>query len=172
MKYGLIENILPFDTCVLASKIMLQDKNYEDCDKQVPISKSFYTVPYLEVLLPVIQPRLEIFWGKALVPTYVYSRILYPGSDLKPHLDRPSCEYSVTVTLGHNYPKDFDYPIYMEGTPIEVPVACGATYKGCDVEHWREPLVGNPDNFWIQAFFHYVDINGPYADHAWDKRYA
>lgn len=172
MKYGLVENILPLDTCVLASKIMLQDKNYENGDTQVPISKSFYTVPYLEVLLPVIQPKLENVWGKSLIPTYVYSRILYPGSDLEPHTDRPSCQYSVTVTLGHNYPEDFQYPIYMEGTPIDVPVACGATYKGCDVEHWREPLTGTSDNFWIQAFFHYVDADGPYADHAWDKRFG
>lgn len=172
MKYGLIENILPFDTCVLASKAMFSDENYMDYDEQVPISKSYYTVPYLEVLLPIVKLKLEEFWGKSLIPTYVFSRILYPGAILKPHLDRSSCEYSVTVTLGHNYPEDYSYPIYMEGIPIEIPVGCGATYKGCEVEHWREPLIGNPDNFWIQAFFHYVDADGPYADHAWDKRYS
>jgi hypothetical protein len=171
MRYSLVENILPFETCVLASKVMLADKNFVDYDEQVPISKSFYTVPYLEVLLPAIQPKLEEVWGKTLIPTYVYSRILYPGAILDPHTDRPSCEYSVTVTLGHNYPEDHSFPIYMEGNPIEIPVGYGATYKGCEVEHWREPLTGNPDNFWIQAFFHYVDANGPYAEWAWDKKY-
>lgn len=172
MKYKLVEDILPLDTCVLASKAMISDKNYEDYDSQVPISKSFYTVPYLEVLLPIIKPKLENVWNKTLIPTYVYSRILYPGAILEPHTDRPSCEYSVTVTLGHNYTEDFQYPIYMEGTPIEIPVGCGATYKGCEVEHWREPLTGTPNNFWIQAFFHYVDVNGPYAEWAWDKKFA
>jgi len=153
MQYSLIKDILPFDTCILASSMMMDDDSYICGDPQVSNSRTFYSIKYLKVLLPIIQPKLENVWNKNLIPTYVYSRILYPGSDLKRHKDRPSCEYSVTVTLGHNYPEDFQYPIYMEGTPIDIPIGFGATYKGCEVEHWREPLVGNPNNFWIQAFF-------------------
>ena len=169
MKYKLLENILPFDSCIIASRSMVNDKNYVYGDCQVAVSRTFFSVPYLEVLLPIIKPRLEEVWGKNLIPTYVYSRILYPGSDLKPHTDRPSCEYSVTVTLGHNYSEDFSYPIYMDGTPVDIPIGWGATYKGCEIEHWREPLIGTPDKFWIQAFFHYVDADGAYAGHAWDQ---
>ena len=176
MKYGLIENVLPWDTCIIASSAMIHAPKgtYEDIgeDEQVPVSKSFSKPPFLEVLLPYVRPQLEKFWGVELTPTYVYSRILYPGSELKKHSDRPSCQYSVTVTLGHNYSEDFQYPIYMDGTPIDIPVGWGATYKGCEVEHWRDPLIGSVDNFWIQAFFHFVDADGEYADHAWDKRFA
>ena len=176
MKYHLINNLIPWDTCIIASRALLNaPKEYYDdigIDPQVPISKSFGKPPFLEVLFPYLKPRLEKVWNVELIPTYVFARIMYPGAELRKHTDRPSCEYSVTVTLGHNYSEDFSYPIYMGGNPIDIPVGCAATYKGCEIEHWRDPLIGTPDNFWIQAFFHYVDVNGQYADHAWDKRFT
>ena len=169
MKFKLLDNLVPIDTCFLIGTYMLKDSRYKNGDELVPTSKVFLGPSYLDVLLPIIKPKLEKSWGKNLIPTYSYARILYPGSDLEPHIDRPSCEYSVTVTIGHNYENGFSYPIYMEGKPVNIPVGWGATYKGCEVQHWRDPLIGTPENFWIQAFFHYVDANGPHADWAWDK---
>lgn len=172
MQYKLIENVLPFDTCVLASKYLLQEENdFFLGDGQVPNAKSFPEAKHISVLLPIVQPQLEKVWGVRLIPTYSYSRVLYPGTSLMPHTDRPACEYSITVTLGHNYPEDFSYPIFMGGVPVDIPVSWGATYKGCEIMHWREPLVGNEDNFWIQAFFHYVNVDGPFAEYAWDGRF-
>ena len=172
MLYNLVEDLIPIDSCVLACKYMLANRECVEGDNQVPTAHSFGKPIFLEVLLPFLKPRIEQVWDKPLIPTYVYARVLYPGSQLKRHVDRPSCEYSVTVTLGHNYEDGFDYPIYMDGVPIHIPIGWGATYKGLEIPHWREPLVGKPENFWIQAFFHYVDANGPYVDHAWDKRFA
>jgi hypothetical protein len=40
-------------------------------------------------------------------------------------------------------------------------------YKGREVPHWRECFDGN---YWIQAFFHYVDADGPLASHKFDGR--
>ena len=174
-RYALVENILPLDTCKLVSLEMFRLKNrgiVNSGDSQVPTATTYDHLEYtsfLFVLLPIIKTRLEEFWDKKLIPTYVYSRLLYPGSFLLPHTDRESCEYSVSITLDHNYPKGFEYPIYMENTPINIPIGSGATYLGCEVEHWREPLIGTPENFWAQAFFHYVDADGIYADFAWDK---
>jgi len=177
MKYGLVENILPWDSCIIASSAMLNasEGQYGEYDERFPYMigcRGFSKPPFLEVLMPYVKPHLEQFWGVQLIPTYVYGRVLYPGSFLNKHKDRPACEYSVTMTLGNNYPENFEYPIYMDGVPLSAPIGSGVTYKGCEALHWREPLVGNPDNFWIQAFFHFVDANGPYADHAWDKRHA
>jgi hypothetical protein len=175
MLYHYIEKLLPNDCCVLGSSFMIRDRDQRDPDQQrlgdcqTPGSTVFYNPSYLTILLPVIKPSLERIWGKRLIPAYTYSRILYPGSILEPHTDRPSCEYSVTVTMGHNYPEDFWFPIYMGGTPINIPVGDAVTYKGCEVEHWRDPLIGEPDKFWIQSFFHYVDADGEYAEeHGWD----
>lgn len=171
MLYKFIENVLPIDTCIIVNAFLLDDDLGCDGDGMVSRATVVKNSKYLQVLLPIIQLRLEEVWLKRLIPTYAYSRIMYPGAVLEPHLDRPSCEYSVTVTLWHNYPVDHSFPIYMDETPIEIPIGCGVTYKGCDVKHWREPLTGTPDNFWTQAFFHYVDADGPHAEWAWDKRF-
>ena len=40
-------------------------------------------------------------------------------------------------------------------------------YKGRELAHWRERFDGN---YWIQAFFHYVDANGALASYKFDRR--
>jgi hypothetical protein len=35
-------------------------------------------------------------------------------------------------------------------------------YRGCEVEHWRDPLIGSPGTYQVQAFFHFINKNGPY----------
>ena len=178
MQYKLLENVLPLDTCTLITAYLLKYpklnsdfKNPNDGLVNFDHSPSYGDLPYVQVLLPIVKPILENVWNVSLVPTYSYARILKPGSDLPKHRDRPACEYSITITLGHNYDEDFDYPIYMGGLPNYIPVGGGVTYKGCEIEHWREPLIGTPENFWAQVFLHYVDANGEYADYAWDKRF-
>ena len=41
-------------------------------------------------------------------------------------------------------------------------------YKGCEVEHWREPY--NEGTKLAQVFLHYVDANGPHAEWKNDKK--
>ena len=40
-------------------------------------------------------------------------------------------------------------------------------YRGCELNHWRPPYKGQ---WQVQVFFHFVDANGPYKDHAMDGR--
>jgi hypothetical protein len=167
MLYKLIHNVLPLDSCVYLSHTMVQTDGLRG-DPQCPNSKAFCYVPWLDVLLPIIKPQIEEVWGKTLIPTYSYGRVMYPGCDLKEHTDRESCEYSVTVTLGHNY-EGYEYPIFMGNTPVAIPIGSGVTYKGREIPHSRDPLPGTPNEFWVQAFFHYVDADGPYAHFRWDK---
>ena len=35
-------------------------------------------------------------------------------------------------------------------------------YRGCEVEHWRDKFDANYGSYQVQAFFHYIDKNGPY----------
>jgi hypothetical protein len=43
-------------------------------------------------------------------------------------------------------------------------------YRGVDLKHWREKFIA-PEGAWhVQAFLHYVDIDGLYADFKYDKR--
>ena len=87
------------------------------------------------------------------------------------HKDRPSCQISATLTLGtlgKIWPIWFEN-VRGENTEINIPVGDMIVYKGCELNHWRTPM---PDNVikQYQVFLHYVDSNGPYKDHRFDKR--
>ena len=40
-------------------------------------------------------------------------------------------------------------------------------YHGCDLYHWRPPFT---QKWYLQAFLHYVNADGPHKDHLYDKR--
>ena len=133
-------------------------------DEQSPVGFPFYGHIICDALAVSLLPLMEEQTGLELYPTYTYGRIYWKGSTLSPHKDRPSCQYSATLCID-NDPKP--WPIFMEGKKILLNPGDIAIYKGCDVEHWREPYEGNQQ---IQLFLHYVDANGIYKDYKFDKR--
>jgi len=102
--------------------------------------------------------------GLELSPTYGYSRVYTYGAVLNKHKDRPACEVSVTVMVGSS--KE-EWPIYMDGTEINLKPGDAAIYLGCEVEHWREEFKGD---WHMQFFLHYVDKNGPFSNLEFDGR--
>jgi len=138
-------------------------------DDQCSLSDAIYGDPKFDTLLARLADPLGKNIGKKLLPTYTYARIYRPGEILKKHIDRPSCELSATLTLG--YDAKSSWPIYFDKDGKEIPIQLEsgemAVYRGCDLVHWRPPFKGN---WHVQLFLHYVDAEGPYADHAFDKR--
>jgi len=139
-------------------------------DPAVPNSNTVYGDCAFETLMASSQGFLCELLGVKLYPTYSYARLYYTGNELETHLDRPSCEFSVTLTLGGEFEKI--WPIYVESADGES-VAChldvgdALVYKGCERKHWRKPFEG----VWqAQVFMHYVDANGPNAEWKFDKR--
>ena len=102
--------------------------------------------------------------GLKLFPTYSYSRVYSFNSVLEPHVDRPSCEVSVTAMWGSC---GTPWPIYMDNIPIEMQPGDAVVYLGCDIEHSRDYFKGD---WHAQTFFHYVDQNGPYTDYKFDQK--
>jgi len=131
---------------------------------------SWYSDPLIEVILRNSLPDIEAATGLELHPTYSYTRVYRKGEELKPHIDRPACEISVTshiATVGK------PWPIYMKAPGKEPTVhylepgdAC--IYRGCEVTHWRDKAVDTDIN--VQVMLHYVDKNGPNAGYKFDKR--
>ena len=139
-------------------------------DGQVEKSFSWYGFFGFESLLTMVQPKIEKIVGKQLFPTYSYARIYYPGAVMEAHVDRPSCEYSVTLTISHD--PENPWPIYfsdLQGTetPLTLNIGDGCVYKGDVLTHWRNEYTGRKQ---IQAFLHYVDANGQFVNHKFDKR--
>ena len=123
----------------------------------------FYKDPLIQTFLKNKKKILEKNVNLKLHETYTFWRCYTYGADLKKHKDRPSCEISVTVFIGSD--GEHEWPIYMDGKKVNLKVGDGVIYRGCDIEHWRETYKGD---YHIQAFLHYVDANGKYANHKGD----
>lgn len=144
-------------------------------DLQCPGAYSHYGDAMMDSMLMAHGRTFEQVTGLQLAPAYSYYRMYQQGAVLKPHLDRPTCEISATVCL------DWDdsncatlcepWPIYIKhphSEPIRIELRQGDAmiYRGCEVEHWREPFHGVHA---AQLFYHYTDVNGDQFN-PWDGR--
>lgn len=130
-----------------------------------------YADPAMESLLLSLHSLMEKNTGLELLPTYSFYRVYRPGNQLVKHKDRNSCEISCTMSFHHQYTDpNYSWPIYMDGTKVDLGPGELVIYRGCDLDHWRDAFVGEDDNWHVQGFFHYVDKNGPNADWKFDKR--
>ena len=112
----------------------------------------------LDVKLSLVEKESNI----KLFPTYAYWRYYIFGGTLKKHKDRPACEISITACVK----KYDDWPIVVEGDSYELKEGDAILYAGCDQEHWRPGMYKGEGM--AQVFFHYVNQNGPYKNHAYD----
>lgn len=132
-------------------------------DQQIPETYSHYSDIVMETLLQRVKPRMEQETGLKLIETYSYARIYKKGDELKRHKDRYSCEISTTMHLGGDEWSIFVEPSGEEGKKgIEIQLTQGdmLIYRGCDLEHWREPFEGENCG---QVFLHYNDATGENA---------
>lgn len=142
--------------------------------QQIPNTHSVYADTLMEALLLQCQPKIENLTGLKLYPTYSYYRVYKPGDELKKHRDRRECEISVTVCLGYDYitnDPEYHWDIYIDGKAIEMEPGDAVIYRGCDVEHWREPFNVQENSWHAQVFLHYVDAAQEDAkDYIYDHR--
>jgi hypothetical protein len=138
-------------------------------DSWVPGTPSLRAEPKMEALLRDLLPQVESATGLRLYPTYSYFRVYKQGDVLKRHKDRPACEISISLTLGiqgsHKWPLCIQGPLGSDEVYLDPGDAL--LYRGIECAHWREAFRGE---HMAQVFLHYVDQNGPYAEHKYDKR--
>jgi hypothetical protein len=125
-------------------------------DEQAPGCFSHYGDIAMETLLLMVQPLIEKKIKTQLTPTYSYTRIYNKASELKKHKDRFSCEISCTMHLGG----DKKWPIYLKKNKQDIPIYLNPgdllIYKGQEIEHWRNPYLGQE---YAQVFLHYNDAS-------------
>jgi len=138
----------------------------------VPAAHSKYCDPAMESMFLILQSVVEKNTGLTLYPTYSYFRVYRKGDSLKKHTDRKACEISSTICFNYSYDDNtYNWPIFIDNNPVTLSPGDLAIYKGCDLYHWREEFTPPDEDDWqVQAFFHFVDANGPYAEWKYDKR--
>lgn len=124
-------------------------------------TKNLYSDPLFKELALKVQPKLEEFCGEKLYPTYTFTRLYVPGYTMFPHLDRHSCEFSSSLTIGYGG-RTYPWELYIEdddGNEVEylLEPGEGLIYKGREYHHWRYPM----DKGWqVQTFVHYIIVDG------------
>jgi len=182
-KYTVIKNIITPDSAsflmgytLLKRKVLDTMKRYkfvspyetilgEFGDSQVPGTYNHYGDIAMDTLLQVLKPLIEDKAKMKLVPTYSYQRVYKKGDILERHTDRNSCEISGTLNLGGD-----PWPIYVKKNNKEIKLDLKPgdilLYHGCEIEHWREPFLGN---FCVQVFLHYNQASAK-DPNMWDGR--
>lgn len=135
-------------------------------DDQVPNPETFciYGDSAFDILLIKFQSIIEEKIKKQLIPTYSYMRIYQKGDTLKKHIDRNECEFSITLNLG-----GAKWPIYLNNKKVILKQGDLLIYKGCETEHWREPL---KEKNCFQVFLHYNNLYQKDTSTLYDKRDA
>jgi hypothetical protein len=96
-----------------------------------------------------------------LKPSYAYFVSYLSGADLKKHVDREQCEYSITTCIDASpEPRgESPWPIELDTGPATAKVyqAIGDAlfYRGCSIAHWRERLPQGLTS--TSLLLHYVD---------------
>jgi hypothetical protein len=124
-------------------------------DDQIPNTPAWHDDLAMKNLMCYLSPDMEKITGANLIPTYSYLRVYKKGDELKKHIDRNSCEFSVTLTLMRE-PNEAIWPIYVETDSVhkvELEAGDGLIYKGIENPHWRDKFEGSR---LAQVFLHYV----------------
>lgn len=163
------QSIEPALVKIFEDYALMQRFNKYYLDDPETNSKWRYADVLGESLLLHFQPLMEELAGFRLFPTNSVLRIYQKGGILKRHIDRPTCEFSGTLTIG--YDSNEIYPIWVESENKQIPVYLERgdllIYKGCEIPHWREKFNGR---HWIQLFLHYVNAEGKFAKYKYDGR--
>ena len=141
--------------------------------------------PPLMFFLWGLTPTISRIVGLDLLPTYDYLRVYREGDVCKVHSDRPSCEHSVSLTLDYSDGAAWDLELGKEHLPapsakvdetfgdqpytaLSMQVGDAVLYKGVNHRHGR--TTPNPNAWSAHLFLHWVERDGQYADHAFDRQ--
>lgn len=135
-----------------------------------------------------LTPRIADITGRRLAPSYGFFRAYQKGDVCLVHSDRPACEHSMSLALGYSDEIIWDFEVgsqhfeYDEACKLkfasdfgderfeQVKLAPGdaIVYRGVNRRHGR--IAPNPNRWSAHLFLHWVDLDGPYAEWAFDKR--
>ena len=165
VNFKLIKNFFNKDELKVYQKYCYNkvDQNKDFMLDNQSFSPAWYNDPLMNSLLDIKLKTVEKKSNLKLFPTFSYWRYYVFGGTLPTHTDRPSCEISITACI-----KKYDkWPLTIEDSTFEIEEGDGLLYAGCDQPHGR-PGIYKGEGL-AQAFFHYVNQNGPYANHAYDR---
>ena len=135
-------------------------------DGQSPRRYVAYNDPVARFFHRQIAPVVSAVAGEPVKPSYVYLASYLSGAELKKHVDREQCQFSITLCLDFSPEPALatPWPIRLE-TPTGVVTVYqglgdGLAYRGTRLPHYRSRLGKGQTS--TSIFFHYVaaDFSG------------
>ena len=163
-KYKIIKNFFTQEELNILQpycykKLLVYNKRYD----QHTLTPYWSNDELMDTILETKEPLICKHSGLEVNKTYAYWRYYVHGGFLKDHLDRPSCEISVSACI-----KKYDnWPLIMQGKKYELEEGDGVIYLGCELPHSRPGIYKGQGM--AQVFLHYVDKNGPFTHHINDN---
>lgn len=190
--YVLLDQLFPPLILDIFHGKMQQDLNLKG-NRTFISQTGLLTKPAIEVYSRQYAPMATFHWaltptaaevaGCELVPTYAYFRAYQQGDVCLVHSDRHACEHSLSLML--HLADDLPWALSVEHRrigqpePVErdfgdeqftsLPMRAGDAVMYRGVEHRHGRLEPNPNAWSAHLFMHWVDANGPHADHAFDR---
>lgn len=132
-------------------------------DDQVAERYRLHSEPVAMFFHPQLAGLMGRIAGEPVKPSYLYFASYPPGSSLPRHVDRPQCEFSISLLIDYSPEPDgpCGWPLYLEHPDLPAGVAAtdlgigdAVLYRGRQLAHYRERL---PDGHQSSSlFFHYV----------------
>ena len=104
---------------------------------------------------------VSLIVGEKVRASYAYLGCYLSGSVLERHLDRPQCQYNLSIVFDMCDEQEQavePWPIYLQiknkPVAIKLNIGDGLLYQGTKIEHWREELPENQRA--IVCFYHFV----------------
>ena len=132
-------------------------------DGQSPRRHVAYNDPLARFFHSQIATTLSKVVGEPIKPSYVYLASYLSGAELKKHVDREQCEFSITLCLDFSPEPEFatPWPICLDTPRGKVTVyqtlGDGLAYRGTKLPHYRSKLGEGQTS--TSIFFHYVAAN-------------
>lgn len=129
-------------------------------DPQSPRRYVAYNDPVARFFHRAIAPAFAAIVGEPVKPSYVYLASYLSGAELKTHVDREQCEFSITLCLDFSPEPDLatPWPICLQTQTGTVTVyqalGDGLAYRGTRLPHYRSRLGEGQTS--TSIFFHYV----------------
>lgn len=132
-------------------------------DPQVPRRYRAHNDPVLRTLQARLTPLISHVVGVPVKPSYAYLAAYTQGAVLHRHVDRPQCEYSLTIAVDYTPEPTLEasWPIRLGLPDAEVLVyqslGDALVYAGPRVVHFREALPEG--HISTSLLLHYVNLN-------------
>ena len=158
----------------------------QECSLLTKSSIEVYSADYppMAAFLWGLTPRIAQVAGCELMPSYAYFRVYQQGDLCKVHSDRPACEHSLSLMV--ELADDIAWPLCVEQRKLDnpdqsvepdfgghefhaLPMRSGDAVMYRGVEHRHGRIEPNPNKWSAHLFMHWVDVGGPFADHAFDR---